>query len=502
VSILLVLLLYVAFYRITGRGRHLPDHVRNAPVAELVWPGPFAIGEIEMSAREFRETRRPKLLPGGTAKTVSPAAEPILKTHEAHSSVRSPYHSAPSDAAIAQEKNPRPRRPLESPNFSPKPELDPPKSSLSNIAVRSFGTRELPGDQVPKSFASLPPKTFAPNTPSSSIASKSVLPPKATKATKTRIDSKIELASAESDGNDFVPSLPSMIDVPPVKTTATDLPSNSFQLATAKANQFSPAEFNLNTIQEINADQPADDASKLKVETTQSTPNQIEPILRPHKSALNMAGQSLSSLSEGITKPSSGDLVDPFLDPDPTLVPCRPAENPGKKTMGVKRLPSPEPNWTTATLPDSSLESTSVTTQQYITEPGDSFWSISQTIYNDGRYFRALYKYNQSHVPEFNSLKPGTKIGTPARADLIKLWPDLCPDAELRHLAQRQAKPESSDNRIYITQRGDTVFDIARQRLGQASRYSEILKLNQVDLGLEASHLTPLEEGVWIVLPQ
>ena len=61
VAILLVLLVYVAFYRITGRGRHLPDHVRDAPVANLVWPNntqqarQLAQAETEMTPQQFRD---------------------------------------------------------------------------------------------------------------------------------------------------------------------------------------------------------------------------------------------------------------------------------------------------------------------------------------------------------------------------------------------------------------------------------------------------------------
>ena len=60
VAILLVLLVYVAFYRITGRGRHIPSHVQNAPVAQIVWPQSgerIATREIEMTPQEFRDTR-------------------------------------------------------------------------------------------------------------------------------------------------------------------------------------------------------------------------------------------------------------------------------------------------------------------------------------------------------------------------------------------------------------------------------------------------------------
>ena len=519
VAILLVLLVYVAFYRITGRGRHLPDHVRNAPIAELVWPGEkderVAPREIEMSAREFRETRAPKMFRGSAANIANPAAEPVLKIREANSSVRSPYHSTSSVAAMAQKKTSRPEIPLDSPNFSPNSKFNSPKPShpkfaSHSVAVSSKGIlkQKSPLDPVSKSktpkqdFVPLAPKTFEPIAPISSKTSKPASP---IMAAKTRVNSKIELASMESDGNEFMPALPSKFEVNATKTPTPDLPSKSFQLKNDNANQFNPTEINPISIPKLKPTQLSSGANNFKVEpkpSIQSTPNQVQPTIKPHKSALNMAGQTLSSLTTNVTKPAPKELVDPFLDPDPMLKPSRPVVDPNKETTSTKRLRRPGPSWKTPTLPDSPHKSKEETGLVYITEPGDSFWSISQSIYNDGRFFRALYKYNQPHVPEFDSLQPGTKIGTPTRADLIKLWPDLCPGVETEHLEQAQSKPGPSNNRVYITRRGDTVFDIARQRLGQASRYSEILKLNQVGLGQETSHLTPLSEGVRLVIPQ
>ena len=36
IAVLLAILVYVAFYRITGRGHQVPEHVRNAPAAQTV----------------------------------------------------------------------------------------------------------------------------------------------------------------------------------------------------------------------------------------------------------------------------------------------------------------------------------------------------------------------------------------------------------------------------------------------------------------------------------
>ena len=140
VAILLVLLVYVAFYRITGRGRHLPDHVRNAPVAELVWPGGtddrVAVREIEMTAQEFRDTRMPKMLRSGPENAARLGAKPVSKPGE----FSSPYHSVSSDAAMADKKTSRPKTPLDSPNFSPDSKFGSQNPSRPKVAIHSAET--------------------------------------------------------------------------------------------------------------------------------------------------------------------------------------------------------------------------------------------------------------------------------------------------------------------------------------------------------------------------
>ncbi len=52
--------------------------------------------------------------------------------------------------------------------------------------------------------------------------------------------------------------------------------------------------------------------------------------------------------------------------------------------------------------------------------------------------------------------------------------------------------------RTYEVQEGDTLFDIARNELGKASRWAEIYDLNRDALGKDFDYLTP---GMQLVLP-
>lgn len=134
----------------------------------------------------------------------------------------------------------------------------------------------------------------------------------------------------------------------------------------------------------------------------------------------------------------------------------------------------------------------------YTVRSGDSYWAIAQTVYGDGRFFRALFQHNQAQQGNFESLEPGTELSTPTPDILLIKYPELCP-------AELQGKTEStgsdSSESVYQTSDGDTLFDIARSKLGQASRYLEILELNQDILPKNITHMAVLKSGIELKLP-
>ena len=123
----------------------------------------------------------------------------------------------------------------------------------------------------------------------------------------------------------------------------------------------------------------------------------------------------------------------------------------------------------------------------------ESLWHISQLVYEDGRLFRALYEVNKNQILDPNVLNPGTEIRTPPLNELLSRWADFVPE---------DLRSETISDFVYHTQNGDTLFNVARQKLGQASRFDELLKLNASKLPLDANHLTPLPEGMRLDLPR
>ena len=97
----------------------------------------------------------------------------------------------------------------------------------------------------------------------------------------------------------------------------------------------------------------------------------------------------------------------------------------------------------------------------------------------------------------------GETLSTPTVAQLEQSYPDLCPKASRREAVRSRASLASmhggyAGGRTYQVQEGDTLYDIARNELGKASRWAEIYELNREALGKDFDYLTP---GMRLTLP-
>ena len=127
---------------------------------------------------------------------------------------------------------------------------------------------------------------------------------------------------------------------------------------------------------------------------------------------------------------------------------------------------------------------------------GDSFLKISQRYYGDGKYFQMLAEFNGRTnlsddipdpvlVPTLNDLRKASHL-KPSRkiVDTIKKTDD------------------ESDYKTYRTEGGETLFEIAREELGNATRYVEIYKLNRALLPANCDSQTRLSSGISLSLPK
>ncbi len=131
-----------------------------------------------------------------------------------------------------------------------------------------------------------------------------------------------------------------------------------------------------------------------------------------------------------------------------------------------------------------------------VTEKETSFWTIAAEAYGDGQWFRALHLHNKK-TQNVEKLLPGTQIDIPTRQWLKKHYPNAVPATESKTSTSKM----STQKKMYTTQQGETLFSIATEQLGQASRYTDILKLNRDVLPNNANHLTRLQPGIRLILP-
>jgi nucleoid-associated protein YgaU len=139
----------------------------------------------------------------------------------------------------------------------------------------------------------------------------------------------------------------------------------------------------------------------------------------------------------------------------------------------------------------------------YEIQPLDSYWTISETLYGTGAYFKALAEHNRGKGRREESLKIGESISAPPVEELQQKYPDLCPQPRHHETLARQAQPVNmrqapAGGRKYTVTEGDTLFDIARYELGKASRWVEIYEMNREVLGKDIDYLIP---GTELALP-
>ncbi len=130
----------------------------------------------------------------------------------------------------------------------------------------------------------------------------------------------------------------------------------------------------------------------------------------------------------------------------------------------------------------------------------DTLWDLATKTYGDGRFFAAVHAANKGTLHGETKLTAGMKLNFPAKAQLIRDFRVLIPQDILASSAET-SQSHSEVSREYTTHGGDTLFSIAREELGQASRYVEILKLNLTQISHSTRHNDELAAGLKLKLP-
>jgi nucleoid-associated protein YgaU len=487
VAILLILFVYVAYYRISGQGSRIPSHVHLAPVAQSIWPYAQAPEHASKQAGSLEA-----VTPGQT----TAIERPEFDTNPAVPAARvEAFRLKQGQTAVAVATHVEPEvtipNPPETASVGPRTrDTIPPKIDKSE----SSKPKRIASDSV---FA-VPEKLIAHNSemPKQSHVVDDPFVQKSQPVNKTienfrtnsdqQIGSKVieQSSPAFNPDNSFLPKSatnmavadPDMVCPKPI---VKSLPATG--LGTPKIGTDS---IQINQLRSVSSPAELDSASRpLETTTDFSTANPAVKSdaagdFRPEPSSFGAQASFYEKLSQSV--------------PEPDLL-TSPQKIPGSEPSLETHAKLGSVNESVRSSPDRPVQPEAISAVYQI-KPGDSFWTIAQLRYGDGRFFRALYLYNEKNVISFENLPAGTRIDTPSRLVLNRLWPEHCPALKSQSIA-------NEDFSYHVTQDGDTLFGIAAQRLGQASRYLEIQELNSRRLPRGVNHLTPLRAGIHVLLP-
>jgi hypothetical protein len=438
IGLLVATLIYVAWFRLSGRHDMAPQHIRDAPVAARVFPN---------SPNYDRESHQ-MMASGKSTFAQSTPTRPILV-----------------DA---------PKRVMED----------------SRNTARSLSEMADTMDQSVTKVASL------------------LKPSPTTEKPELVVSDRGNPASSGSGDSGFKILKQPVVAVEnvagPTKKTPTKAP-------TSPPNEFKP----LVSVPEFEPN-PAPKVEPPQLETS----NEFKPLVVDKKLPSASLATPMADTSE--PKISIEQLKLPKLPPPDrpapfTLEPFKPKADPStakpatiyspKQSTAVSVDVEPKPT-------DSLVKTVSYEVTTWKVKKGDSYWSIAQSQYGDGRFFRALYEQNRRVVPGFEDLSEGVELEIPSEAELIRDFPDFCPaDAVHRNDPWRETPDDMMegltdscesdlDQRLYETRPGDTLFEVARRQLGQASRYTELIDLNRFRIDENATHETELPVGIELLLPE
>lgn len=122
--------------------------------------------------------------------------------------------------------------------------------------------------------------------------------------------------------------------------------------------------------------------------------------------------------------------------------------------------------------PTQSL-SAGIAVETHRVQPGDTFAMLAKTYYGDEKYTQHLLDHNR-HIDAPTHLRPGDLLKIPPLPPAVGL---AAPPASKRS-GPAAAKTRTNVARTYTVRPGDSFYAIAQEELADATRWEELLKLN------------------------
>ncbi len=127
----------------------------------------------------------------------------------------------------------------------------------------------------------------------------------------------------------------------------------------------------------------------------------------------------------------------------------------------------------------------------YVVQNGDTLWSISEKVYNDGFGWDQIAKANDITDP--NNLEEGTSLTIPERDETaMDASPVVDEDTTVEPTAAVVSPTEAPQEQVqqpvaneitggkYTVEKGDTLWDISVRAFGNGYRWTEIARMNNL----------------------
>lgn len=197
--------------------------------------------------------------------------------------------------------------------------------------------------------------------------------------------------------------------------------------------------------------------------------------------------------------------VEPVASAQPVSSPMTPDAAAGAPSPAIR----PADFGSAAASTVSSAQTPTPKARIHVIQGGETLARIAQKYYgkeegNRHLVIQKLYQANSKVLTSPDKVQVGDKLTVPSLSELLGTTPVKTPDAsqglltKFSEVLQRADKNDQKQLSEYIVKKGDSLWGIAEQTLGDGKRHSEILKVNQDQI----KSASDLKAGMHLKIPK